>query len=190
MYNSEGIISYSATICSLVGVFRSLNYLQDLSSASLLGHAVQKFPPNMKEAWSMHTVKRTMDRPAHTNTFMHGAERIFTKNTVSSNKVKLETTGCISTTTNGGKPEESSGMPFVTDVKGLLQVTEVELQAHGKSKKVLSLCDSACGHSWISANLAKRRNVDGKPTKLTVHGTNVNQVVDKQLVELKLTPVH
>ena len=63
MHNSESIISYSANICSLVGVFRSLNYLQDLSSASLLGQAVQKLPPNMKEAWSMHTVKRTLDRP-------------------------------------------------------------------------------------------------------------------------------
>ena len=63
MHNSESIISYSANICSLVGVFRSLNYLQYLSSASLLGQAVQKLPPNMKEAWSMHTVKRTLDWP-------------------------------------------------------------------------------------------------------------------------------
>ena len=63
MNSSESIISYSETMCSLVGVFRSLNYLQHLSSASLLGQAVQKLPPNMKEAWSMHTVKRTLDRP-------------------------------------------------------------------------------------------------------------------------------
>ena len=63
MHNSESIISYSATICSLVGVFRSLNYVQDLSSASLLGQAVQKLPPNLKEAWSLHTVRRTLDRP-------------------------------------------------------------------------------------------------------------------------------
>ena len=34
MHNSESIISYSATIRSLVGIFRSLNYVQDLSSAS------------------------------------------------------------------------------------------------------------------------------------------------------------
>ena len=316
MHNSENIISYSATICSLVGVFRSLNYLQDLSSASLLGQAVQKLPPNMKEAWSMHTVKRTLDRPtlidfndwlkdkaeAHErmkssstktktedstttatktktvskvfastasssqqssnskckveqlpncvackdkhplwrcpvfrkktpterarivadnklcfscfqpnhsfrqcpqphkctkdgcesshNTFLHGAERIFTKNAVSSSKVKPETSGCIGTSINSEKPEESSGMPSVTDVKGLLQVTEVELQSHGKSEKVLALCDSACSHSWISRNLAKKLNVNGKPTKLTVHGIKFNQVVDTQMVELKLTPVH
>ena len=316
MHNSESIISYSATICSLVGVFRSLNYLQDLSSASLLGQAVQKLPPNMKEEWSMHTVKRTLDRPTlidfndwlkekaeahkrmksaylkpkvgdstttttrtktvskvfastasssqqssnskskveqlsncaackdkhplwrcpifrkktlieraklvaenklcfscfkpnHTfrqcpqprkctrdacgsshNTFLHGAERTFTKNAVSNGKVKLETSGCIGTSINNEKPEENSGMPSVTDVKGLLQVTEVELQAHGKSEKVLALCDSACSHSWISANLAKKLNVNGKPAQLTVHGINSNQVVDTQMVELKLTPVH
>ena len=63
MHNSDSIISYSATVSSLVGVFRSLNYLQDLSSASLLGQAVQKLPPNLKEAWSMNTVKRNLDRP-------------------------------------------------------------------------------------------------------------------------------
>ena len=34
-----------------------------MSSASLLGQAEQKLPPKMKEAWSMHTVKRNLDRP-------------------------------------------------------------------------------------------------------------------------------
>ena len=63
MHNSESIISYAATIGSLVGVFRSLNYVQDLSSASLLGQAVQKLLPNLKEGWSMHTVKRDLVRP-------------------------------------------------------------------------------------------------------------------------------
>ena len=62
MHNSDSIINYSATVSSLVGVFRSLNYVQDLSSASLLGQAIQKLPPNLKEAWSMNTVKRNLDR--------------------------------------------------------------------------------------------------------------------------------
>ena len=56
MHNSNKIITYSATESSLVGN-------QDLSSASLLDQAVQKLPPTMKEAWSMHTVKRNLDRP-------------------------------------------------------------------------------------------------------------------------------
>ena len=58
MHNSDSIISYSATVSSLVGVFRSLNFLQDLPSASLMNQAVQNLPPNLKEAWSMNNVKR------------------------------------------------------------------------------------------------------------------------------------
>ena len=63
MHKSNSIMSYSATVSSLVGVFRSLNYLQDLSSASLLVQAVQKHPPKLKEAWSINIVKRNLDRP-------------------------------------------------------------------------------------------------------------------------------
>ena len=123
--------------------------------------------------------------------FLHGAERTFTKNTASSNKVKPETSGCIAAATSREKPEENSGMSSVTDVKGLLQVTEVELQAHGKSEKITALGDSASSHSWISANLAKWLNVNGKSTQLTVHGIISNhQVVDTQMIVLKMTPVH
>ena len=59
MHNSDSIITYSATVSLLVDVFRSLIYNRDLSSASQLS---QKFPPNMKEAWSMHTVKHNLDQ--------------------------------------------------------------------------------------------------------------------------------
>ena len=63
MHTSENVIAFSATISAMVGVFRSLKYEHDLSSAALLGQAVQKLPPNMKEAWSMHTVKKDWSRP-------------------------------------------------------------------------------------------------------------------------------
>ena len=58
MHNSDNIINYSATISSLVGVFKSLSYDSDLKSASLLNKAVQKLPPNLKESWSLFTVKK------------------------------------------------------------------------------------------------------------------------------------
>ena len=58
MHNSEIVISHSATISVLVGVFRSMHLHQDLSSASFLVQATQKLPPNLKDAWSMHTVKK------------------------------------------------------------------------------------------------------------------------------------
>ena len=316
MHNSESIISYSATVSSLVGVFRSLNYHQDLSSASLLGQAVQKLPPNMKEAWSMHTVKRSLDRPtlidfnewlkdkaeAHErmktasgkpksdenpqpsvnktkttskvfaattsinqqnntskpkpdkpncvackekhplwrcpvfrkktpteraklvadnklcfscfntnhsfrqcpqprkctkegcesthNTFLHGADRIFPNKNQVTKPRNPESSTCVGATKISEQLETSSGLPSVTDVKGLLQITEVELHSTAASEKVLALCDSACSHSWISARLANRLKVQGVPTKLTVHGINSHQVISTEMVELKLTPVH
>ena len=125
------------------------------------------------------------------NTFSHRADRMFAKKVTDVNKDKTETSGCSGTSVENERSDESSGMPSVADVEGdLLQVTEVELHGNGKSEKVLALCDSACSHPWISANLATKLNVHGTPTKLTVHGINSNQVVDTQLVELKLTLVH
>ena len=62
-HNCENIISYSATILALVGMFRSLHYVQDLTSATFLGQAVQKLPPNLKESWAVHTVNNKRSRP-------------------------------------------------------------------------------------------------------------------------------
>ena len=61
--NSDNIINYSAAISSFVGVFKSLSYDADLKSASLLNEAVQKLPPNMKESWSIFTVKKHWVKP-------------------------------------------------------------------------------------------------------------------------------
>ena len=63
MHNSDNIINYSATISSLVGVFKSLSYDSDLKSASLLNTAVQKLPPNLRESWSLFTVKKHWVKP-------------------------------------------------------------------------------------------------------------------------------
>ena len=63
MHNSDNIINYSATISSLVWVFKSLSYDSDLKSASLLNTAVQKLPPNLKESWSLFTVKKHWVKP-------------------------------------------------------------------------------------------------------------------------------
>ena len=315
MHNSENVIAFSATISAMVGVFRSLKYEHDLSSAALLGQAVQKLPPNMREAWSMHTVKKDWSQPtlldfneslkdkaeAHErmkisttkpksdesaqsvtrtkagvkvfaasssnasskesrtkpnqvqlncnvckdyhplwrcrvfldktptdrakivaenklcfsclkgnhsfrqcpqprkcnkdgcnsshNTLLHGAERVFQPKTTPKSSSN-QATGSRSLKTIVNKAGESSGVCSVTDVKGLLQITEVEVHTSTNSAKVLALCDSACSHSWISEDLATKLNVKGLPTKLTVHGINSQQVVDTQIVELKLTPVH
>ena len=62
-HNSDNIISYSAAISSLVGVFKSRSYDADLKSASLLNQAVRKLPSNMNESWSLFTFKKHWVKP-------------------------------------------------------------------------------------------------------------------------------
>ena len=85
-------MSYVATICSLVVVFRSLNYVQDLSSASLLSQADQKLPPNLKEGWSIHTVKRDLNRSTliDFNDWLKDKAEAQVRMKASSGKLKLE----------------------------------------------------------------------------------------------------
>ena len=64
MHNSENIISFSMTISSLVAVFRSLDYEEDLKGVSLLNQALSiEIPPNVRELWSLFVVKRNWSRP-------------------------------------------------------------------------------------------------------------------------------
>ena len=63
MHNSDSIIQFSLVVSNLVAVFRSLNYEADLKCASVLSDALSKLPPNLKESWSMHTVKKHWLRP-------------------------------------------------------------------------------------------------------------------------------
>ena len=63
MHNSENVIGFSSAISGLVAVFKSLSFNDDLKSVNLLNQAVSKLPPNLKEAWSMQTVRRQWHRP-------------------------------------------------------------------------------------------------------------------------------
>ena len=63
IHNSENVIGFSSAISGLVAVFKSLSFNDDLKSVNLLNQAVSKLPPNLKEAWSMQTVRRQWHRP-------------------------------------------------------------------------------------------------------------------------------
>ena len=62
MHNSENVISFFSAISGFVAVFKSLSFNDDLKSGNLLFQAVSKLPPNLKEAWSMHTVRHNWRR--------------------------------------------------------------------------------------------------------------------------------
>ena len=84
---------------------------------------------------------------------LHGAERVFQPGTTPKTSRNQVTSSCSSTTPNS-QTDESSSVCSVTDMKGLLQITEVEVHTATNSTKVIALCDSACSYSWISENLA------------------------------------
>ena len=63
MHNSQNVISFSSAISGLVAVFKSLSFNDDLKSVNLVNQAVSKLPPNLKEAWSIHTVRNNWQRP-------------------------------------------------------------------------------------------------------------------------------
>ena len=63
MHNSDSIISFTSCISSLVAVLKSLGYEYDLKSTSVLNQVISKLPPNMKESWSLHSVKKCWRQP-------------------------------------------------------------------------------------------------------------------------------
>ena len=63
MHISKNVINFSSAISGLVAVFKLMSINNELKSVNLLNQAVSKFPPNLKEAWSMHTVRHNWLHP-------------------------------------------------------------------------------------------------------------------------------
>ena len=128
---------------------------------------------------------------------LHGAERIFpaiglNKSADASqpkvNSTKTSTTAVDNASTHG--TSSTSGLTLITDVKGLLQVLEVDLEGHSQKRaRALFLCDTACSHSWVSSELAKSLHLKGTSLNLTVNGMNTQETISTEAVQVKLTPI-
>ena len=59
------IIIFASCISSLVAVLKSLGYEYDLKSTSVLNQ-LSKMPPNMKESWPLHSLKKCWSGEAET----------------------------------------------------------------------------------------------------------------------------
>ena len=125
------------------------------------------------------------------NTLHHGAERVYPSKSPSNNNNNSNSNAGA----NQSKPpcvqssSKTTILSSVSNVKGLLQVTELQLKSSsGKNTTALVLCDTACSNSWVSNDLANRLGLHGTPLKLTVKVINTEEVVDTKLVELIVTP--
>ena len=77
----------------------------------------------------------------------------------------------------------------MTDVKGLLQVTQLRLtNSSVTNTTALVLCDTACSNSWVSDSHADRLGLQGTALKLTVKCINKEEFIDTKVVKLTMTP--
>ena len=124
------------------------------------------------------------------NTLLHGVERVFpakpsTNNNINTSKSK---TGTTRPSTGQQQPSKTTTLSSVTDVKDLLQVTELKLtNSSGTSTTALVLCDTACSNSCVSDSLADSIGLQGTALKLTVKGINTEELIDTKIVQLTVT---
>ena len=123
------------------------------------------------------------------NTLLHGAERVYPSKSPSNNNSNSNAGANQSKLSSVQSSSKTTTLSSVSNVKGLLQVTELQLKSSsGKDTTALVLCDTACSNSWVSNYLANRLGLHGRALKLTVKGINTEEVVDTKLVELIVTP--
>ena len=125
------------------------------------------------------------------NTLLHGADRVFpAKKSTNPNTIRSSGNTDQSKATTSQQPSnKTTTMSPVTDVKGLLQVTELHLvNSSALDTKALVLCDTACSNSWVAGSLADRLGLHGKALKLTVKGISTEEVVDSRVVEVTVKP--
>ena len=93
------------------------------------------------------------------NILLHGTERVSpakpsTNNIIDTLKLNA---GTSRPSTGQQQPGKTTTLSSVTNVKGLLQVTELKLtNSSGTSTTALVLCDTGCSNSWVSDSLAAR----------------------------------
>ena len=125
------------------------------------------------------------------NTLLHGAERVFPAKPSTNNNIDTSKSnaGTSRPSTGQQQPSKTTTLSSVTDVKGLLQITELKLtNSSGTNTTALVLCDTACSNSWVSDSLAARLGLQGTALKLTVKGINTEELIDTKVVQLTVTP--
>ena len=114
------------------------------------------------------------------NTLLHGAEKVYQSKSPSNNNNSNSNAGANqSKLSSVQSSSKTTTLSSVSNVKGLLQVTELKLKSSsGKDTTALVLYDTAGSNSWVSNDLANRLGLHGSALKLTVKGINTQELVD------------
>ena len=123
-------------------------------------------------------------------TILHGAEKVFPKKQSTNPNIVQNSgnTGQIEAPTSQQPSKKTTTTSFVTDIKVLLQVTELQLlMSSCLDSKALVLCDTARSNSFVASILAYRLGLHGKALKLGVKRINTEEVVDTTVVKTNET---
>ena len=120
-------------------------------------------------------------------TILHGTEKVFPAKPSTDNNINNSesNTGTSRSTTGQQQPSRTTTLSSVTDVKGLLQVTDLNLtNSSGNNTLALVLCDTACSNSWMSDSVAARLGLQAIALKLTVKSISTEEA---KVVQLTVT---
>ena len=88
------------------------------------------------------------------NTFLHGDERVLPAKPSTNNNINTSKSNAGRPSTVQQQTSKTTTLSSVTDIKGLLQVTELNLtNSSGTNSSALVLWDTACSNSWVSDSL-------------------------------------
>ena len=122
------------------------------------------------------------------NALLHGAEKIYPAR----DSTKSPAEGKTSSHSASLELEKFKGTcaTSVLRVKGLLQLVESKLSTNTSSPNTLVLYDSACSHSWVSAQLAEKLKLSCEKLNVTVSGINSPQVFKTEQVEIVISCIN
>ena len=123
------------------------------------------------------------------NILPHGAEKIFPFKPSNNNNNNSRSNAVTSRPTTGQQQaSKTTTLPFVTDVRGLLQVAELKhTNSSESSTRALVLCDSACRNSWMFDSFAARLGLQGTVLKFTLKGINAEEIINSKVFQLAVT---
>ena len=73
------------------------------------------------------------------------------------------------------------------NLKGLVPLINLTLSSNDSETTALVLCDTACSHSCISPELARRLYLTGRKIALTVIGANCSEDITSEQVDLNVS---
>ena len=111
------------------------------------------------------------------NVLLHGAERFFPTNYQYGYAPHTTAANPAVQTPFRPTTQNNTCGTSLMNLKGLMPLINLTLSSNDSETTALVLCDTACSHSCISPELARRLNLTGKKIDLTVNGANCSEIL-------------